>query len=94
MPWNLMNGERDSFDSSTQKMIKSIYVPDSVTYINAGAFNYCGRLRSVELHEGVTGLWGYYSVDDCDGLESINIPTTMRYFYSLFEYTKNLKVYR
>lgn len=75
---------------------ENVVIPDTLggnTVIGIGtyAFGASYGVKSITIPEGVTGLWGYYSFDDCDGLESINIPTTMRYFYSLFEYTKNLK---
>lgn len=55
-----------------------IVVPEGLTQIRAGAFNWCANLESVQLPESLTSIGDdafYY----CESLKSINIPNSVQY---------------
>ena len=57
-------------------LVKSVTVPDGVTYIGQSAFIVCNALESVQLADSVTSIrpFAFYS---CEGLNSINIPNNV-----------------
>ena len=57
--------------NATCNKIKKIKIPESVTYICAGAFYHCQSLESVNIPENVTKIewWGF---NGCKSLENIN----------------------
>ncbi len=59
---------------SSRSELKSVVIPDSVTYIGAWAFSKCSALTSVTFGSGVTSI-GNYAFDGCSKLSSITIPS-------------------
>ena len=57
--------------------ITSIYLPDSVTAIDAWAFAYCENLKTVELPAGLERLEDY-TFWFCESLEQINLPSSLK----------------
>ncbi len=70
--------------------IKSIEIPDSVTYIN-GAFSGCANLESVKLPEGLSKIdFGMFSF--CISLRSIEIPDSVtKIDHMAFSYCQSLE---
>ena len=50
--------------------LKSVTIPDSITYIGDGAFEECSALTSVTIGDGVTYI-GSYAFSDCYALTSV-----------------------
>ena len=65
--------EKSSFTywNATCNKIKKIKIPDSVTYIYAGAFYHCHSLESVNIPENVTKI-EYWGFNGCTSLENVN----------------------
>lgn len=66
--------------------IDSITIPEGVTEIGKGVFNYCRRLKSITIPESVTTI-GDVAFEICSSLSSIVIPNSVtsigkRAFYS------------
>ena len=57
----------------TDKPLIDIKMPDGVTSLDDGAFNYCTALTSVTLQEGLTSI-GERAFIDCSALTSITLP--------------------
>ena len=57
--------------NATCNKIKKIKIPESVTYICAGAFYHCQSLESVNIPENVTKI-EYWGFNGCTSLENIN----------------------
>lgn len=53
--------------------LKNVVIPDSVTFIGEGAFEYCSDLASITIPESVTAV-GAYAFADCDALTDITVP--------------------
>ena len=53
--------------------MKSIEIPNGVTWIGEYAFSDCSALKSIEIPNGVTWI-GEYAFSDCSALKSIEIP--------------------
>lgn len=53
--------------------LKEIIIPDTVTYIDSYAFNYCLELENVVIPDSVTYI-GQFAFADCDSLTSVIIP--------------------
>ena len=53
-----------------------IVFPDTVTYINDGAFEYNDSITSVQIPDGVTYI-GYWAFNNCTNLKKINIPRSL-----------------
>ena len=58
------------------KTDKSFTIPDSVTSIGYGAFEYCSSLRSVTITDSVTSI-GHYAFRYCTSLTSVTIPDSV-----------------
>ena len=72
------------------KTEKSYIVPNGVTSIGAGAFEYCEHLTSIEIPNSVTSI-GADAFGYCKNLTSIKIPTSVTSIGDYaFEYCKNL----
>lgn len=54
----------------------NIIIPDSVTYINEGAFERCENLTSITIPDSVTTI-GSYAFCWCNRLESVTIPDSV-----------------
>ncbi|MBR1751680.1 MAG: leucine-rich repeat domain-containing protein [Ruminococcus sp.] len=55
---------------------KKVTLPDSLKYINIGAFIGCNRLEEIKIPKGVT-LIDTYAFCDCIKLKSVSIPNTV-----------------
>ena len=53
--------------------IKSMVLPDSVTFIGGGAFSYCENLESITLSKNITAV-NEFTFSGCTSLISITIP--------------------
>lgn len=58
--------------------IKSIQIPDTVTYIGADAFNGCTGLTEINLPSGLTYI-GDNALKDCGTINNKSIPENIRY---------------
>ncbi len=58
------------------KQATSFTIPNSVTSIGNGAFQYCKSLTSIEIPNSVTSI-GDRAFSDCNSLTSIEIPNTV-----------------
>ena len=54
----------------------SIIIPEGVTSIGEGAFDWCGNLTSITIPEGIISI-GAFAFEKCDRLTSITIPDTV-----------------
>lgn len=59
-----------------QSNMVSVIIPDGVTSIGKGTFQYCSGLTSITIPSGVTSI-GAYAFSDCSGLTSITIPNSV-----------------
>lgn len=78
-------GEAVIFDCSSS-ISGDITIPSTlggypVTSINNHAFQYCSRLTSVTIPDGVTGI-GIYAFEHCNRLASVMIPDSVTYIGS------------
>ena len=62
--------------SSAEVVIASVWRGQPVTAIGNKAFQYCGRLISIVIPNGVTSI-GDYAFDDCPSLTSVTIPDSV-----------------
>lgn len=66
-------------------------IPNTVTYIESYAFEYCTNLESVTISNSVTSI-GNYAFEYCEKLESVTIPSSVTYIgTSPFRGTTKLK---
>lgn len=72
--------------------LKSITIPDTVTYIGeGGAFYNCESLETVIIQGNNLTTIGHHAFSGCKNLKSINIPDSVTNIgYCSFEYCKNL----
>ena len=56
--------------------LRSVVIPDSITYIGGSAFRYCKNLSNVKLSNKLDRL-DYYAFGDCESLTSIEIPKSL-----------------
>ena len=61
-------------------MLKSAFIPASVTTIDDGAFRYCRGLEKVKLNEGLEKI--EYQAFANTAISEIEIPETVTYFFS------------
>lgn len=67
-----------SFGNSEYKSsIKSVVIPETVKYINEGAFSYCDNLESLTISDGVENI-GELAFVGCSKLKNITIPKSVR----------------
>ena len=70
---------------------KNTTIPNSVTEIEAGAFEGCSSLKSVTIPYSVTSI-GYWAFDGCTSLTSITIPNSVTEIeWGAFRNCTNLK---
>ncbi len=70
--------------------LKEIIIPDTVTYIDSYAFNYCLELENVVIPDSVTYI-GQFAFADCDNLTSVTIPGVEDLRGAVFSDCDNLK---
>lgn len=70
--------------------LKEIIIPDTVTYIDSYAFNYCLELENVVIPDSVTYI-GQFAFADCDNLTSVTIPGVKQLTGAQFSDCDNLK---
>lgn len=70
--------------------LKEIIIPDTVTYIDSYAFNYCLELENVVIPDSVTYI-GQFAFADCDSLTSVTIPGVKQLTGAQFSDCDNLK---
>ena len=63
---------------SERNHVKSIYIPETVTFIGEGAFANCTNLESVNLPSNVTMI-NSYTFDGCKNLKEITLPAGVYY---------------
>lgn len=70
LPWHSQN---------YRNSITSVNLPDGLTTIGLGAFEYCKKLTSITIPETVNliGKWAFYN---CTNLTSVNIPESVHAF--------------
>lgn len=73
LPQNLTKIGISCFDGAS---IKQIAIPDTVTEIGDGAFNYCEQLASIALPSGLQKI-SSRMLADCRSLTSITIPASV-----------------
>lgn len=56
--------------------VKSVYIPESVTMIDWGAFDTCSHLSRIYISEGVTEI-GHHAFHKCDSLTYVFFPDSM-----------------
>jgi hypothetical protein len=56
--------------------LKSVEVPDTVSYIGGSAFMYCDNLTTVTLPEGLTEIADYLFFED-ESLQTVTIPASV-----------------
>lgn len=69
------------------RRLKSLTLPNSLTFIGRGAFNNCTGLTSVVIPNSVTYLAGFYG---CTGLTSVVIPSSVTEISWAFNNCSNL----
>lgn len=70
--------------------LKEIIIPDTVTYIDSYAFNYCLELENVVIPDSVTYI-GQFAFADCDNLKSVTIPGVKQLTGAQFSSCDNLE---
>ena len=73
-----------------EKFRFSVDLPDTLTAIGETCFAYCERLRSANLHEGITDVetMGFFR---CEQMETLDLPTTLERIGSdAFSYSGSL----
>ena len=81
------NGEEKP---EAEKFRFSVDLPDTLTAIGETCFAYCERLRSAELHEGITDVetMGFFR---CEQMETLDLPATLERIGSdAFSYSGSL----
>ncbi len=63
-------------DEETYSNLQGIVIPGSVTHIGDDAFEYCDKLTSVTLSNGIKYI-GEYAFNSCKSLKSITIPDSV-----------------
>lgn len=65
-------------------------IPNGVTSIDSGAFEYCRSLTSIIISDSVTSI-GAYAFYSCENLTSITIPNSVTFIgYEAFKYCESL----
>ena len=74
-----------AFQSSN---MKSVYIPDTVTFLGFCAFNGCSSLKTVSIGSGLAVFWGqdfgqgFCAFDYCTALNSISVSASNNYYSS------------
>lgn len=70
--------------------LKEVSIPESVTVINNGTFQYCKSLESITLPETLTSIQDH-GIRECTSLQSINLPGNITFIgYAAFYGCSNL----
>lgn len=70
--------------------IKSVVIPNTVTFIGRSAFEYCSSLESIVIGNSVKSI-GLYAFAHCSSLKSIVVPNSVNNIgQCAFEYCENL----
>ncbi len=67
-----------AFAFAGNKTVKSILIPETVTFIGQGAFENCAELENVNLPSKIT-IIDSYTFNECKKLKEITIPTGVYY---------------
>lgn len=71
--------------------IKSVFIPDTITYINANAFSGCSSLENIIIPDSVTAIY-QDAFFGCKSLKTITIPQSVtRIFDDAFQYCSSLE---
>ena len=68
--------DKKTLKKCTNKKIAEVVIPDSVTKIGDGAFQYCESLTSVVIPDSVTEI-GEEAFEGCTSLTSVVIPDSV-----------------
>lgn len=71
------NSYPNSSQANACRNIVSIVIPDTVTYIGGGAFDWCSKLESVNIPAGVTSIEPY-TFAECSSLTEIVLPAAVK----------------
>lgn len=66
----------NTYSSNHSMPLKSIKLPNSITSIGNGAFEYCYKLDSVAIPNSVTTI-GDFAFDSCKGMKSLTISNSL-----------------
>lgn len=71
---SLVEIRNTAFDSCAS--LKTLIIPNTVTYIGTGAFKSCHNLKTIHLPENLPVIFSYTFIN-CSSLENIKIPETV-----------------
>ena len=82
IPQSVVAIGQDAFFKSS---LKEVSIPESVTVINTGTFQYCKSLQSITLPETLTSIKDH-GIRECTSLQSINLPENITFIgYAAFK---------
>ena len=73
-----------AFSNGNAKNIKTISIPDSVTFIGSGAFSSCKNLEQIDLPANAV-MDGYAAFENCTKLREVTLPENTDIRYCMFK---------